>query len=149
MERLTLWTDGGAWLRGLRPGGWAFLAEERNRIVYRDSGAEVGATSNRMELRAVVEALRWAFDEHPDVPLLVATDCRNIVQRRRSSLRADPRLWQDLDALVELRAGSVAFAWVRGHAGEHLNERADKMATAARNRLLRQLREGREVGAYL
>lgn len=150
---MNIWTDGGSFpIHPDEPGGWAFVAEERGKLVYQRSGAEIRSTPYRMELRAVVEGLRWAFERHPDERLVVITDSRDILKGaplHGVARKADP-LWADFDFLREARGSApISFAWTKGHNGERFNEAADKAATKARQRLVRQLQDGRREGAFI
>jgi ribonuclease HI len=115
----------GAWLR------WG--AHERE--LY---GGEAATTNNRMELTAVIEALA-ALKRPCDVT--VHTDSEYVRKgitewihnwKRRGWTTADRKpvknaeLWQRLDALRERHR--VQWRWVKGHAGDPGNERADALA---------------------
>ncbi len=119
------------------PGGWGVLmiAGERRRELH---GGEAMTTNNRMELTAAIEALR-ALRRHCRVRLF--TDSSYVKQgietwihgwKRNGWRTADKKpvknadLWQTLD---ELAAGhSVEWRWVKGHAGDPGNERADALS---------------------
>ncbi|MCS6922614.1 MAG: ribonuclease HI [Elioraea sp.] len=138
------WTDGGC-KPNPGPGGWAAILRWRDH-ERELSGAEAETTNNRMELTAAIAAL-----EAPKRParLIIHTDSeylRNGVTRwlegwvRRGWRNAakDPvanrDLWERL--LAAAARHEVEWRWVRGHAGDEMNERADRLATAAREALL-------------
>jgi ribonuclease HI len=115
----------GAWLR------WG----KHERELY---GGEAATTNNRMELTAVIEALS-ALTRPCDV--VVHTDSEYVRKgitewihnwKRRGWTTADRKpvknaeLWQRLDALRERHR--VQWRWVKGHAGDPGNERADALA---------------------
>src|SRR5690606_20508175 len=101
-------------------------------------GGEPDTTNNRMELFAVIAALRALTRP---CAVIIHTDSQYVQKgmsqwlpnwKRRGWMTADRKpvknadLWQDLDALV---AGhDVTWRWVRGHAGDPGNERADQLA---------------------
>ncbi|MFN7551889.1 MAG: ribonuclease HI [Pseudomonadota bacterium] len=136
-------TDG-ACLGNPGPGGWAVLLRwgARERLL---SGAEPSTTNNRMELVAAIEALA-ALQRR--APVRLSTDSQ-YVQRgvtewlprwKRNGWRtsggqpvANQDLWQRLDALTAGHA--VAWEWVRGHSGHPENERVDRAARAAAERV--------------
>lgn len=122
------------------PGGWGALlrigAKEREL-----SGYEPATTNNRMELTAVIEALRAL--KRP-VTARVHTDSQYVQKgisewihgwKRRGWKTADRKpvknadLWQALDALTA--SHRIEWLWVRGHAGHIENERVDALARQA------------------
>jgi ribonuclease HI len=119
------------------PGGWAWALDTS---VFA-SGAERPSTNQRMEVRAVLEALRAL-----DGPLLVTSDSTYVVNCFRdrwydgwlargwtNSSRqpvANRDLWEPLIELY-LARGDVAFAWVKGHSGHPMNDFVDQLAVAA------------------
>ncbi len=121
------------------PGGWAWAA---GRTRYA-SGAEAHTTNQRMELTAVLEALR----ANPDGAIEVVSDSNYVVRcfhdrwyvgwRRRGWRNsqnqpvANRDLWEALLPLALDSGREVRFSWVRGHAGDPMNEFVDRLATAA------------------
>lgn len=123
------------------PGGFGAVLQfgaHRNEL----SGGFRKTTNNRMELLAVIEGLR-ALKEPCEVA--VFTDSKYIVDavnkgwarrwqangwRRNPREKAlNPDLWAQLLALLDTHA--VTLRWVKGHAGNPGNERADALAVAA------------------
>ena len=139
-----IWTDGGC-KPNPGPGGWGAVL--RCKGVTRDlSGAEAATTNNRMELTAACAAL-----EALTRPCRVAlhTDSEYVrngitrwhtgwVRRNWRNAAGDPvanmDLWRRL--LDAAARHQVEWRWVRGHAGDTMNERADVLATEAREALL-------------
>jgi len=122
------------------PGGWGAIlrwaGHEREL-----SGAEPHTTNNRMELTAAIEALEalkrpCTIDLHTDSQYLRQGITQWIHGWKRNGWRtADKKpvknadLWQRLDAAIARH--DVRWHWVRGHAGDALNERADELARQA------------------
>ena len=145
---LKIFTDGGC-SGNPGPGGWAYVMVletfQGAKIIAQDKGVERDTTNNRMEISAVIAALR-ALKKMDDVPrqVTVYTDSQ-YVQRgitewisiwKRNSWRTSDKtpvknqdLWKTLDSL----AGEfpIAWKWVRGHSGNEYNERCDRMTQAA------------------
>ena len=137
------WTDGGA-KPNPGPGGWGAVL--RYGTVERElSGAEPQTTNNRMELTAACAALE-ALTRRCKV--VVHTDSEYVrngitrwhtgwVRRNWRNAAGDPvanmDLWRRL--LAAAAAHEVEWRWVRGHSGDAMNERADRLATAAREAL--------------
>ncbi len=120
------------------PGGWAW-AEGLERFA---SGAEAHTTNQRMELRAVIEALLAA----PEGPVEIVSDSSYVVKcfhdrwyvgwRRRAWRNASGQAVANRDLwerLLELALGEreVQFRWVKGHSGDALNDFVDSLATRA------------------
>ena len=136
MSRVEIYTDG-ACKGNPGPGGWgAWLrsgAHERELF-----GGESLTTNNRMELTAVIEALT-ALRQPSVVTLHTDSEyVRNGITswihnwKARGWRTADRKpvknidLWQRLDALRQQH--EVEWRWVKGHAGDPGNERADALA---------------------
>jgi ribonuclease HI len=135
-----IWTDGGC-KPNPGPGGWSAIL--RYGTVEKElSGYEAATTNNRMELTAACAALESL--KRP-CRVVLHTDSeyvRNGISRWingwvRNNWRnaakdpvANMALWQRL--LAAAKPHQVEWRWVRGHAGDVMNERADKLATAAR-----------------
>ena len=144
MAKVVIHTDGAC--RGNPgPGGWGAIleADGRERTL---SGAEAATTNNRMELQAAIAALK-ALNRACDVELVTDSQYvrRGITEwlaqwKRRGWLTAARRpvanadLWRELD--VAASRHTVHWRWVKGHSGHPGNERADRLANEAIDRLL-------------
>ena len=142
-DTVEIFTDGAC--RGNPgPGGWGAILRYRGR-ERELSGAEPETTNNRMELTAAIEALQTL--KRPCSVELV-TDSQYVKQgitawlpgwKRRGWRAASGQpvknqdLWEQLDALT--RTHNVEWFWVRGHSGHPENERADRLANLAIDRL--------------
>jgi ribonuclease HI len=131
-----IWTDGAC--RGNPgPGGWGVLmrAGGHEKELF---GGEPETTNNRMELTAVIEALgqlkrRCHVRLHTDsqyVQLGITEWLPNWIRRGWKTADRKPvknvDLWQRLAALAAEHV--IDWKWVRGHAGDAGNERADRLA---------------------
>ena len=139
MKQVEIYTDG-ACKGNPGPGGWgAVLRMGSNEKEL--AGSAPDTTNNRMELTAVIEALR-ALKNPCEVAL--HTDSRYVIDgitkwifgwrkngwknaAKKPVLNID--LWQAL--LEAKREHRVSWIWVKGHAGHPENERADKLASDA------------------
>ncbi len=135
-----IWTDGGC-KPNPGPGGWGAVLRYRGR-ERELSGAEPATTNNRMELTAAAAALE-ALSRPCEVVLRTDSEyVRNgITQWHARWVRRNWRtaagvpvanvdLWRRLLDATERH--QVHWKWVRGHAGDLMNERAHELATAAR-----------------
>jgi len=138
-----IWTDGGAKPNPGR-GGWGAIL--RFRGVERElSGGERATTNNRMELTAAAEALEalkrpCRVTLHTDSEYVkngVTRWHEGWVRKNWRNSTGDPvknvDLWQRV--LAAAAKHHVEWRWVRGHAGNVMNERVDELATRAREAL--------------
>jgi ribonuclease HI len=149
--RFLAFVDGSALVNPGGPGGTGFVVLDRVRPALRFGGTRWtvdgthAVTNNRMELRAVLEALHGlpAGEE-----VEVVSDSRYVVDAlskwihgwRRKGWRTaagEPVLNRDLIEALDARARElrIAYRWVRGHDGHAVNEIVDALAqSAARGR---------------
>jgi ribonuclease HI len=149
---IKIYTDGGC-SGNPGPGGWAYIivgdktgrGKDGGSILAEKKGAEKDTTNNRMELGAVVAALEALslLRISPD-NVTVYTDSQYVQKGmetwihswKRNGWRTSSRepvknqdLWQRLDEFAA--PFSVRWVWVKGHAGNELNERCDRMTQEA------------------
>lgn len=138
---IVVYTDGGA-LNNPGPGGYGIVicdGDERKEL----SGGYRLTTNNRMEMTACIVALKEVMGQGR--PVVLYSDSSYLVNgvekgwarswRRRGWRKSDgapalnPDLWEELLDLLD--RGKVELRWVKGHAGNELNERCDQLAVAA------------------
>jgi len=119
------------------PGGWGAVLQYNGR-VRELKGGEALTTNNRMELTAAIEALNalkrpCEVELHTDSNYLKDGLTKWIHGWKRNGWRtADKKpvknveLWQALDEAVQRHR--IDWHWVKGHAGDPMNERADELA---------------------
>ncbi len=120
------------------PGGWAAVWVEDDRAVQERGGFEPRTTNNRMELRALIEALRRLPDDaktivYSDSQLCVKTINEWAVGWERRGWRRKGGSIKNLELVQELYALSqqhpdVTLRWIRAHDGSRWNEYADALA---------------------
>lgn len=136
---IEIYTDG-ACLGNPGRGGWgAILLYKGHRKEI--SGNERESTNNRMEMRAVIEALK-TLKKSSEVTIY--TDSKYVLDgitkwifgwKKNGWRTADKKpiknidFWQELDA--EVTQHKIKWVWVKGHAGNHFNEIADELARKA------------------
>ncbi len=120
------------------PGGWAWIATDDRH----GSGGEAQSTNQRMEVRAVLEALdaiAGPIHIHSDSTYVV--NCFNdrwyegwLKRGWKNSQKkpvANRDLWEPLLDAYLARKDEIGFSWVKGHSGDAMNDRADELAVAA------------------
>jgi len=143
MDEVEIFTDG-ACSGNPGPGGWGAIM--RSKGTEKElSGGEKDSTNNRMEMMAVIAALEAL--KRP-CKVTITTDSQYVMKgmtewlvgwKKRNWLTASKKpvknveLWQRLDKAIN--GHDVKWKWVRGHQGHVENERADKLAVAAREHI--------------
>ena len=142
MKRVVAWTDG-ACSGNPGPGGYGVVLTWNGHRRELSRGFR-RTTNNRMEILAVIAALeslteRCAITLHSDSQYVVhaieqgwARKWQAAGWRRGPKLKEralNPDLWERLLRLLPQH--QVRLDWVRGHAGNAENERADELAVAA------------------
>jgi len=133
---VSIWTDG-ACSGNPGPGGWgAVLRYGRHERELK--GGEKFTTNNRMELTAAIEALEslnraCEVSLHTDSQYLRGGVTNWITSWKANGWRTAAKrqvknedLWRRLDATAKRHA--IEWFWVKGHADDELNARADKLA---------------------
>ena len=133
-----IYTDGAA--RGNPgPGGYGIVMEWVGKPYRKEfSKGYKHTTNNRMELLAVIEALKKL--KKPGVEVLIFTDSKYVVdsvekkwvlgwEKKNFKDRKNADLW--IEFLKEYRKHNVRFKWIKGHNNHPQNERCDSLAVAA------------------
>ncbi|MBT5900160.1 MAG: ribonuclease HI [Candidatus Pelagibacter sp.] len=137
-KKITIYTDG-ACSGNPGKGGWAaVIIEDENEKTI--SGSEMLTTNNRMELLAVINALK----EVSSVEIDIYTDSKYVKNGIESWIKnwkmngwmtaakqpvKNKDLWLELDALVTKK--EIEWKWVKGHSNDHYNTIVDEAARKA------------------
>ena len=139
LPSVIIYTDGGC-RPNPGPGGWGVVVLRRGTEPTELSGAEEEATNNRMELTAAIEALRSLEGSHAVELITDSQYLRKGVTEWMKGWRArgwktaskknvaNRDLWEAIDR--EIARHEIEWRWVKGHAGNEWNERADELASA-------------------
>ncbi len=138
MKRIDVFTDGGC-SGNPGPGGWAFVLLSEGRVISTSSGGDIMTTNNKMELSAVINAIKSCSIIGAD-EISVSTDSQYvkngitqwIFNWKKNGWKTSGKesvknqeLWIELDELCKTR--KVIWNWVKGHAGIEYNEMCDSM----------------------
>ena len=148
MNKVVIYTDG-ACKGNPGPGGWGAVLRAADGAEKELCGGEAQTTNNRMEMMAVIEALS-ALKRPCHVVLHV--DSQYVLKGMTEWLQGwkakgwrtaakqpvkNVDLWRRLDALVHQSEHRIEWQWVKGHAGDPGNERADALANRGVEQLAR------------
>ncbi len=146
LNSVQIYTDG-ACKGNPGPGGWG-VRMQAGTHVRELFGGEANTTNNRMELTAVIEALK-ALKRPCQVALYLDSQYvrKGITEwihgwKAKGWRTADKKpvknveLWQTLDHLVSTAGHHIEWHWVKGHAGDPGNERADALANQGVDKIL-------------
>tara|TARA_B100001287_G_scaffold218505_1_gene187418 strand:+ start:1114 stop:1545 length:432 start_codon:yes stop_codon:yes gene_type:complete len=118
-------------------GGWGVVILDNNEEVLLNGGDQK-TTNNKMELTAAIKALEY-FEEKKD--LIITTDSKYVKDGIESWIKnwkkngwktsakkevKNKELWIRLDDLINKH--NVVWKWVKGHAGNKYNNKADSLA---------------------
>lgn len=145
MKKVEIFTDG-ACSGNPGPGGWGAILRY-NGVEKELSGGDPLTTNNRMEMLAVIEALK-ALKEPCEVTVTSDSQyvCNGINKgwaanwQKNNWIKSDktkaknPELWEELLSLLKIH--KAAIIWVKGHNGHPENERCDRLAVEAYSKYL-------------
>jgi ribonuclease HI len=128
MNKIIIYTDG-ACKGNPGPGGWGAILRSTGHVEKELFGGELLTTNNRMEMTAVIEALyidsKYVLQGITEwLPGWKAKGWKTAAKQPVKNVD----LWQKLDALVNTGGHTIEWCWVKGHAGDPGNERADALA---------------------
>jgi Ribonuclease HI len=142
---MTIYTDGGC-SGNPGPGGWAYVIVENGVAVKQESGADRLTTNNKMELTAVIQALKYVIfsgvkdcEIHTDSQYVkngITTWIHSWKKKGWKTASGDPvknqEYWMALEHLCA--QANVKWTWVKGHAGNEFNELCDTLVGVQRDK---------------
>lgn len=138
-QSVVIYTDG-ACKGNPGPGGWGVLLRAEDGSEKELFGGELGTTNNRMEMMAVIQALEalkrpCSITLHIDSQYVLKGMTEWLTGWKATGWKTAAKqpvknvdLWQRLDTLVNASGHQIDWRWVKGHAGDPGNERADGLA---------------------
>lgn len=144
MKRLKIYTDGGVSMKN-GVGGWGAIILYPNDKEVVMSGVYLACTNNQMELMSAIEGLSYVHENenmnHTSVEVITDSEYlqKGITEwvpqwikngwKSRTGPVKNKVLWEVLYNLTH--GHKITFKWVRGHNGDVMNERVDKIAVEA------------------
>ena len=131
MKKIEIFTDGSS-LGNPGPGGWCAILRYKNHEKIL-SGGEKETTNNRMELKAVIEALK-RLKEPCEIELFSDSTyvLKSINEWLENWIKKDFKNVKNVDLWKEFLEVSknhkINVNWVKGHSGHRENEICDKIA---------------------
>jgi ribonuclease HI len=121
------------------PGGWGAILVVEDKVVEL-GGRDNETTNNRMELTAVIEALKYLKDEHDieintDSAYVLNGSTRWVKGWQKNNWKTSTKddvlnkdLWEQMLELMTHR--NLSWNLIKGHSGHSANERCDIIATS-------------------
>ncbi|MBN1494283.1 ribonuclease HI [Candidatus Peregrinibacteria bacterium] len=132
-DKITIYTDGSC-LSNPGPGGWAVLIiyKGKNEIL---KGGEPATTNNRMEMTAILNALKWLNKnvKDPAAQIALFSDSNLLIQSLTKGWKrkANLDIWKQMDReIVNLYNKRIflSWNWVKGHGTNKYNALVDEIA---------------------
>jgi len=129
MGNIVIYTDGSC-LGNPGAGGWAAIIN-RNGEESVLGGGEANSTNNRMEMKAVIEALRWLSKNEHGENASIYSDSSLVINSIKKGWKRKTNLdlWSEFDEVMsKLKNVNLDWNWVKGHADNKINQRVDELA---------------------
>lgn len=155
-----IYTDGSC-SKNPGPGGYAFiLLSARDNALLEVSGCETKTTNNRMELKAILSALKH-IQSYPrynskDNLILIYSDsayCLNALSQnwlenwkknewvnKKGEEIKNADIWKEISFFLKKVRAKIQYVKVQGHTGNYYNEKVDRLAKAATKRALERVK---------
>lgn len=138
MQTIYIYADGACQTKSKR-GGWAYIIDYGHNTFQKGSGYVSDTTSNRMELMAVIQALR-ALPPTQSFKIVLNLDSTYVgkgitewlpmwIKNKKIGFKKNSDLWHIMAPFLSKHYFS--FKHIYGHTGHPLNEQCDKMAVSA------------------
>ena len=142
MSMIEIYTDGSS-LGNPGPGGWGVAVVEGEKIIKELGGGDKSTTNNRMELRAVIEALKFVSKNKFENVTIYADSAyvlggvttwihgweKNGWRTANKKPVLNQELWKELVSLERSLKIKINWQKVKGHSGHVHNDKADEIAT--------------------
>lgn len=149
---VNIFVDGSGSRKGT-PGGWAYVVVdlEFDDVIYQRSGSVIDTTSNRMELTAFIECLKF-LKEYEIEKAVVWTDSMYVEKGCNEWLEnwkllnfvhtKNDDLWRLINRLIFKDKVNCKVKWMKGHQKDEIyNNMADKLAGTERASIVKSLKK--------
>lgn len=146
---IEIYTDGSC-LGNPGPGGYGFIiiyscGSKPKKLI--GHGGRVDTTNNKMELLAVIKALKTVEKRgFSHIPIILYSDSQYVLKGITEWIKGwklknfdkvkNTELWKELDLLVSGK--NIVWKWVKAHNGNLYNERVDKLARGEAEKLRKE-----------
>ncbi len=147
-HKIAIYTDGSS-LGNPGPGGFGVVVVKDGKIIDEIGGGDKNTTNNRMELRAIINALKYIIKNFLKEDVTIFADSEYCLKgittwvfnwekngwrtaNKKAVLNQD--LWQELLGLTRRFEDNIKWEKVKGHSGHEHNDRADEIAVAYANK---------------
>jgi ribonuclease HI len=138
MDEIRIYTDGSS-LGNPGKGGYGIILKWKHKVKKASKGFRL-TTNNRMELLAVIEALKLLNDSAKEIPITIYSDSQYVINaitkkwlnswvKKNFKDKKNADLWRKYIRVAE--PFSIEFEWVKGHSGHPENEECDQLAKKA------------------
>lgn len=140
--KLRIYTDGSCNLKNGKGGYAAIFVDEKDRIIDKIAGSDTRTTNNRMEMQAFISSFQHAQRNFNFTHVTFYSDSNYVVKGcndwmsgwilnswRNSAGKPvkNQDLWVRMQEIVNCK--STSFRWVKGHADDPFNIKADELAS--------------------
>ncbi len=130
INNITIYTDGSC-LGNPGPGGYGVIILKNNEII-KLSGGEKETTNNRMEMTAIIEALKYLHENKlssNDIEIISDSDLIISTLTKNWKKKANTDLWAEIEKLSAWL--KIKWIWVKAHHLDKFNIMADKLANSS------------------
>ena len=133
---IQIYTDG-AYSPKRNMGGWAFVVVKDNVKIYSEFFPEPDTTNNRMEITAIIEAIKWS-SENGYKSIEIVTDSMYVVGTMTMNWKRKKNvdLWEIMDTVCMNM--DITWTHVKGHSGDRYNELCDALAVEATKTIIKK-----------
>lgn len=144
MTEVEIWTDGACKVHTSKLCSWSFVVVNDNEVLYEDFNVEENKTSNQMEMTAVLNAMKFLYDNPVNCEINIFSDSKYVVDGLSKWVNkwvknnwlnssgkevANKELWVVLYEYSELL--NLKPKWVKGHDELKWNEYAHELCQNA------------------